>query len=209
MRFSIFATVVAVAPFLISCGDQKSTMAPTAVEKPAVTPTKVLTQQERDSIISEATKGLELERDKIEKISFYKTQNMFPLKERLSAYISLPDGSPPIFRIYIGYFGKDWIFFNRVKVMSDDVVVYEKNFESFSVKRDNGGSYVWETIDYAAHSSDLTAIRKIAVAKKSIIRLSGDARREDHDLTEREVKNIKTILNVFDDLSKLGTVELN
>ena len=210
MRLSVFIAVVTTATSLIGCGQDKSKREPTPVDKPVAPQAKALTQKERNSIIAEATYELVETRDKMEKVSFYKmgdaeenSRRVVLGKERLSAYISVPDEGSPALRIRICYFGDDWIFFDRIKVMSDDVVVYEKSYEHSSVNHRNIGSHVLETADYPASSGDLDAIRKIASAKKSTIRLYGDSRRDDHELTESEIGALRTVLKAFDQLSKL------
>ena len=224
MRLSIFIAGLTTAIFQIGCGQDKSKpeltpvesktdppraeskTQPPPAEKPVAPPAKVLTQEERNLRIAVATQGLELKRDKMEKVTAYWTRNKLKMmllrNERLSASIYLPDGRPPTLHIAIAYSGDNWIFVDRVKVMSDDVVVYEKSFERSSVKR-SGGHTVLESVEYPARSNDLDALRKIAGARSSMIRLYGESRDDDHELTANEIKDLKTIIEVFDDLSKL------
>ena len=167
-------------------------------------PAAPLTAAERDAIISAATSGLVREFDKMEKISFYSARGNFDRNERITAYIAIPEKGAPIFRILIRYFGDSWIFFNKVKIMSDDVISYDSYFSFDEVKKNNAYNSVWETLDFPARKKDIDVMRKIVSANKTSIRLAGNDRRDDHDLTFNEIVRIHTVLIAFDGLSKLG-----
>ena len=202
MKFLVQVMVIIAVISVVSCNSQTTP----AGEPKAMSPeTKPITQEERNTIIADATTGLKLKRDQMEKISFYNSPEFFWVPDRINTYISLPDGMPPILRIYIRYCGDSWIFFNRVKIMSDDVIVLDKSFGVSEVHRDTLSSGVLEGVDFAASADEIIAIQKIVAAKNSIIRLAGDNYRDDHELSDREINNLKTILTVFDKLSKLGT----
>ena len=156
--------------------------------------------EERKPIVAAATKELRLNRDKIEKISFYLAKNPGLGKSRVEAYISLPDDMAPLLRMRTVYFGDDWVFYDSVKVMVDDNVVYERSFSRADVARDNSSGSVWETADFPADPRDLLVLHSIATAKSATIRFAGREHRHDHEITAKERKDIKRILDAYEQL---------
>lgn len=168
----------------------------------AVTAQAPISADERKKIVDAATSGLELERDNMERISFYTNREREILSTKLEAYLSVPDATPAILRIRPMYYGTDWIFFDHIKVMADDEVIYEQTIEN--PIRDNGSGSVWETADYAVRLADLAAMRRIAAAKSVTIRFYGRERRKDHEMTPSELKNLREILAAFDAMANLS-----
>jgi hypothetical protein len=156
---------------------------------------------DRAKLISTATRDLIKKRDKVEKISFYSPKNQDGAHTNLRAYLSVPDDGPVFLRMMPLYYGDHWIFFTSLKVMADDEIVYEKNFDLNQVHRDNADEDVWEYIDYAAGGSELLALRKIVSSKEATIRFNGDQYRQDHEITRRERDRLKQILSAYESLS--------
>jgi hypothetical protein len=169
-----------------------------AVVAPEPEPAPIL-GEERKPIVAAATKDLRVNRDKIEKISFYLAKNPNVGRPRVEAYVSLPDDMQPILRMRTVYFGDDWVFYKSIKVMVDDAVIYERDFND--VARDNSGGSVWETADFPADARDLLALHAIAGAKSATIRFSGREHRHDHEITVKERKDIKKVLEAYEQLS--------
>jgi hypothetical protein len=169
----------------------------------AQAPKKTISKDEREKIIAQSTAGFTLERDKMEKVSFYTPQSHNVLGDRLYTYISIPDDRPALLRVVPFYYGDEWIFYDQIKVMADDNIVYEKQFNYDEVRRDNSSGHVWETADYFALEDDIAALRKIAAAAKVTIRFSGREHRQDYDLTKQEIRNIGLTLTAFDKLKSL------
>jgi hypothetical protein len=159
---------------------------------------------ERKKIIDAATSQLSLERDKMERISFYSNKNSSAGTPKLEAYLSIPDDGAPIFRIRAQYYGDNWIFFDHIKVMADDQVVYDK--EPPRPHHDNSGSSVWETADYAGTIVDIIAMKQIAAAKKVTVRFAGTEHREDHEMSPEELRNLREIIASWDAMAKLSPV---
>ncbi|MDN7427783.1 hypothetical protein [Burkholderia sp. AU45388] len=202
MRFTSIA-LIATALFLSGCDDKSSPQAsaPAPVAKPA------LTEQQRSDLISTATKdGFEVERDKVEKITFYspKTNSSEWSNQYLGVYISVPDGKGPIFRIYPHYQGDDWIFFDHLKVLADNEIVYEKEYSSSDMRRDAKSSRVYESTDYAAKDDDIAAMRKISSARSVTVRLSGRDHRQDFEMSQGDRQRIARALSAYDSLQPLS-----
>jgi hypothetical protein len=162
-----------------------------------------LSQEEREKLVASATKGFKLDRDKMESISFYTIKSPVVLTPEVNSYLSIPDKARPFFRINLSYIGKGWVFFDQVKIMADDRVVYEKKFSRSQTSRNVLTSLVTETADYPASNADIVAFNEIANAKSVTIRFSGSDRREDHVLTKGEIGRLKSTLAAYATLEPL------
>jgi hypothetical protein len=159
-----------------------------------------LSKDARAKIIMAATKDLKLNRDKIEKTSFYLSKNRNQSNSGIEAYIGISDGGSPYLRVRPIYYGDNWVFFDKIKVMANDEIVYEKTFPRSAVARDNAAGSVWETADYIAEKYDLVALRKIASSSSATIRFDGRDRQHDHKITSRESASMKVVLDAYDKL---------
>jgi len=177
---------------------------PTAEKRSSSPPAEVeiVTGPARAEIVSRVTKGLSLERDKIEKVSFYSAKSRTYLASRVEPYISLSDNMLPLLRMKATYFGDDWVFYDSIKIMVDDQVIYERGFRHSDVARNNSSGSVWETADYPANEDELRALAAIAKSKSATIRFSGDKRRRDHEITKKERQQIKQVLEAYAQLAE-------
>lgn len=163
--------------------------------KPALTP------DERAKLIAGATKGFSLERDKMENISFYTVKAPANFKPELSGYLAVPDKSKPVFRVVFTYRGEKWVFFESVKVMADDQVVFERPFLRSEIARDNSAGLVLEYADIVGRPANIPSFEKIAQAKSVVVRFSGRERRHDHTLSKGEVTRFKKALEAYKSLA--------
>jgi len=159
--------------------------------------TALITKEERAKRVADILKGFKSERDKIEKVTFYTAAGTNVFGDHLSTYIGLMDGSGPVLRISVDFHADSWIFWNKFKVMSDDVIVYEKILGRSGVVRDNNSAGVFERADFFATQSDLAALQRIVSGKKSTIRLSGDEKQRDYELSPKAIKNITKTLEAY------------
>lgn len=165
--------------------------------KPALTPVQ------RSAAVLSATQGMVLERDKMESISFFSAKGEPWIGDGITVYVAVPDDTHAFLRVAPHYQGSEWIFFKRIKVMADSKIVYEKDFSALRMKHDNNSSGVYESIDYAADESDVGAMRAIANARSVTVRLSGDDKREEFDLTDKDRARIARSLSALDALSSI------
>ena len=193
----IFIAVLASA-FNSSFGDKPPATASPTPATPAEI--RVLTGPERDKIVAREAEELELERDKIEKVSFYSPKSR-KLRTQIEAYIALPDNKLPFLRMKVTYFGDDWVFYKSIKIMADDQVVYASDFARSDVVRNNSSGKVWEVADILANDAELIALNSIAKSKSATIRFAGDERRHDHEVTKNERREIQRVLDVYAQLS--------
>jgi hypothetical protein len=199
--------LVVVLSTLAACGRDKApqvlSSAPLSVPVKTERARPSVTGEERDKLLSSATKGLLKSRDKMEKVSFYLAKNRSITRTNLDTYLAIPDGLPAILRVMPSYYGDDWIFFNTVKVMADDEIVYQKTFNHNDVLRDNANGSVWEIADYIAGDVELATIKKIIASKSATIRFSGNEHREDHEISRGERDRLQQILTAYEALSSL------
>jgi hypothetical protein len=189
---------------LAGCGQASNSASnapkPGAAEAPAVT-LQVVTGDERKKIVKALTAGLSEERDKMERVSFYSAKDIPFLDSSLDPYLSVHDTGLPILRMKATYFGSTWVFYDKVKIMADDVVVYDREFEHGRVHHNNSGGSVWETADFVAGAPEITALKLVANSKNATIRFAGSERREDHEITDKERKGIRSIVDAYEKLT--------
>jgi len=164
-------------------------------------PKPSLTEAERTRLLATATKSLKRKRDKIEKTTFFMAQND-GLRTQVGAYFGLADGGSPYLRMKTVYYGDSWVFYDAVKIMADDEIVYEKAFNRRDISRDNEGGSVWEVADYLATPSDQAALGKISGAKSVTVRFAGRDRTRDHLMTAAERSGLKSVLAAYAELKQ-------
>lgn len=193
------AVAIKMTVFGVSAPDAENL--PAAASTPLAAKVEIVTGPERQRIVSSATKNLILNRDKMEKVSFYSAKTRNSRATRIECYIGLSDDELPFLRIRATYFGDDWIFFDSVKAMVDDLVVYGRKFQRGDIVRQNAGGSVWETADYVVGDNELGALIAIARGKSATMRFSGDEWRRDHEVTKDEQRDIQRVLEVYAKLS--------
>jgi hypothetical protein len=191
--------VVACAITVAGCDNDSKPQQVTA----APAPKPALNSTQRLQLIADATKGMKADRDKMESITFYSPKGTKWADTGVVVYVALPDDRGPILRVMPSYHGDSWIFFNRIKVMADNDIVYEKQFDSLKMKHDNNSAGVYEDVDFAADDGDIGALRKIANAKSVTVRLDGD-KQQDFDMTAADRLRIQAALNAYDALRPLS-----
>ncbi len=113
-------------------------------------------------------------RDEFRKLTIF--QGGLPLKIAtcVKTYVSLLDGKSPVLFLAPYYWSENgWLFMNKIAVMVDGDVVFERNFENTNVDRDTEGVGVAELYQFIATPEDITALRKIKNSSKILVRLSG------------------------------------
>jgi len=117
-------------------------------------------------------------RDAFRKLSFFKTAGAKVYEDlgpSVGSYISVPDGEMPVIFLSPYFLGKNgWLFMNKISVMVDGEVIFERDFSDSKVSRNSETYGVEERYDFIANESDIAALRKITPASKIVIRLSGD-----------------------------------
>ena len=159
-----------------------------------------LTEAERAKILEKATKGLKRERDQMEKTTFYLSSAGKSLKTGVGTYIGLADGKAPYLRMNTIYYGDRWIFFDKVKIMADDAIVFERQFRRSAITRDNTAGAVWEIADIVAGAQELATLEAITKSKSATIRFAGRDRIHDHKISSSEKARLKSVLDAYNTL---------
>jgi len=161
-----------------------------------------LTEQERARVVKAATKSLSKNRDNMEKVTFYGPVGFSSTRTEIGAYIGLEDGGAPYVRVKAAYAGDNWVFFEKIKIMVDDEVIYEKTFPRNAIRRDNAAGRVWEIADFDAKINELIVLEKISRAKTAMIRYSGRERLHDHQISSREKAGVAATLKAYKELDQ-------
>lgn len=196
--------VLFVGVVVYQCTSQSSRTS--VADKPAevAVPSKPkMTPEQAAKAVAPIVKDFKLNRDKIEKVSFYTAPNTNIYDDHLSTYLVVDDTGHALLRVQVAFHGDTWIFWDKFKVMSDDSISYERDFSHSQISRDNNTAGVFENIDIPANEIDLASLRTIANSKKSTIRLSGRDKQADYELSEKAIKNIKKTLEAYDKLKAL------
>lgn len=136
----------------------------------------------------------------MEKTTFYTSRGANNPKTQLGAYLGIADGGSPYLRMRTVYYGGRWIFYDHIKVMADDQIVYEKTYRRQDMTRDNEAGSVWEVADYNAKPDDIVALQAISKAKSVIVRFTGRDRIHDHKMSIGEKSGLAAVLKAYADL---------
>jgi hypothetical protein len=197
---TIFPSTPSSAPPTASGASQNSDTTKSLASASA--PAKVaLTADVRTRALADATKKLKKERDQIEKTTFYSSPTD-GLRTQVGAYFGIADGRSPYLRMKTVYYGDRWVFYDAVKIMADDEVIYEKSFRRTDITRDNAAGDVWEVADYLADANDLRALERISSAKSVTVRFAGRDRVRDHKMTAAEKTGLKSVLAAYTELKQ-------
>lgn len=197
------AIVCAIGVFAVWSSARTGSTDPQPASSAAAAPAqqRIITGEERKPIVADLTKGLKADRDKMESITFYTSKGINYMSPWVDAYIALPDDRLPGLRMRARYYGENWVFFDSVKIMADDVVIYERSLNRSDISRDNSGGSVWETADYYAKDVDIAALKKIASAKSATILFSGRERRDDHAISAKERRAVQDVITAYEKLT--------
>jgi hypothetical protein len=157
-----------------------------------------ITEKERKKIIADATKSLVRQRDQMDRVTFYTASK--DGHTQVGAYLGIEDGDAPVLHMRTIYFGDRWVFYEKVKIMADDAIVFERNFSRSDIIRDNANGDVWEVADFVAGQGDLLALKIIARSKSATVRFEGDERRHDHKISLVEKTRLQSVLKAYDEL---------
>jgi len=139
-------------------------------------------------------KGFTIENDKFNNIIFIKPyQNLFG--NRFGSYIVIKDGLLSM-RFYAEYRSSDWIFFNRIIVLTGDKK-YE--YQDTETRRDVTGG-VEEVSDVTVDDYLMSMLIDISKYKKAEVRFQGKDYYADREMSKREVQNITNILQIYNKL---------
>lgn len=144
-----------------------------------------------------AIANMRVEEDKVQKTTFY-YPNAFPkyINERTFALCYVGHSSNTWVRIRYDYYGEDWVFWEKLTFLIDDVQYY-RHYDHFDIQRENDYGKVWEYIDFTADEEDIELFEAIANSEETIIRFEGD-HRYDLTVSQEDKAAIKDALAVYE-----------
>lgn len=175
-------------------------------------PKPQITKKEKQEIYKKLTDrmgGVQI--DKFNKVEFW---NSYPANSSINSkthfYLALPANDvAPIIRLVMSYSEDRWIFFNRIRILADENIVFDQIFSRDQIHRDNAASSVWEIAEIDVTDEIARIAAKIGSSKKAAVRFSGD-RVFDYDMTDAEIENYAKLAEIYDDLQPaLGKAKLN
>jgi hypothetical protein len=142
--------------------------------------------------------------DKFERTTWYK--NSYFTHDASSNHLSLYIGQKENdiwLRLFISYYGSDWIFFDKVQLLIDNYSCTIPFNQYKDKDTDNSGGKVWEWIDVPVDETLITSIGTLGTADKASIRLSGKYS-DERDITPTEKKAFQQVLDGYMHLLSQG-----
>ena len=156
-------------------------------------------KKEKMEQIKKALSGFSKDYDDFKDVSFYNSPNYIEDYGKLRIYIGSKGKYPKDyndiwFRKRFTYIGNEWLFFNNIKIKTDE------NLYEFNIGRHDKyekvlhGGQVIEYIDLHFYKDEIPMLRDIVNSKEVKIRYEGDKYYRDRNLTSNEKKNLKKVL---------------
>jgi len=217
---SIFKYVGVIASFLIGSSTlntpntldyQNSSTSEIGSRNSAVDSILNVRRQEKDRLIASSdslAKAHSLKSSKDEfkpDVTFYHPTNapkyrniswMYPYLVKSGNYMKM--------RYVIQYEADDWLFINNVKVKITYEGGNEKVIDLYSGRfdRDNGNGKIWEWVDTNVSDSMYSKLLDINNAKKAKIRFEGDKYYKERNMTSKELRALKNVIDVYKQVRK-------
>ncbi|WP_159874671.1 hypothetical protein [Aquitalea denitrificans] len=186
------------------------------LDKINATVAKELSLEERKKIILDAmqifhSKGSKdnsnITHDAFKKVAYYHPAFHFSADEgtRVEAYVAVPDNykKTPIVFMEFCYQGRSILNFNKVKILADEKLIYDREMPDSALDRTAGSGYFFEVAEEPLDYKDFDMLKSIIDAKHVQVRLEGAHDYEDHELSEKEKKALGQVLIAHEQLKKL------
>ena len=128
--------------------------------------------------------------------SYFWTDKTSPVKwaDSIYLYVATKNGYEPTIRMYVSYYGSDWIFWSNL-ILNIDGDIYE--IEARGVNQDNT-NMVYEWIDVVPSDSQLLLLEMVANSQKTLVRLEGDTYKHDFEVTPNQKRALMNVLSVYE-----------
>jgi len=154
-------------------------------------------EDDRDSILFALTR-FRVSFDKVDKIIRFEPLAYFSGPYTFHPYISLIgtlEKSKVKAFVKLRYFGNNWIFAEKVKIVADD---FTWESDNLNFTRDNSSGKVWEYAYLDYNNKEIKELLlKIVNSDETIIRFIGEYY-FDLTVTERMKKDIKSLINAIE-----------
>lgn len=149
-----------------------------------------------------------VEVDKFKGVTFWTSRPPIEGRSASYFYVTETQTNPDlIFRIVYAYIGEEWIFFDRIEILADDIKVVDRRLASEEEPaRKVVSSKVLEVVDLVMSENDMKAFDKIAGAKTAVIRFSGKGQK-DIPVSALEKLNFAKMVEMYDASRKLHGLE--
>ena len=200
-KTSILAFIVTSTAWALPAAAQTPAQ-PASSEKAKSAPTK--TEKSAASKPEDALKKLTRKYDEMRGIAWYQHPSSPKFRNSNGVYLYFgkkDDGSVTPLRLVTQYYADSWLFVRRAWAKADGVNI---DLPSGSGRygnweRDNGSGSIWEWADSALIStSEKTAIRNLAFAKKVTVRYEGDKYYDDKSLSQNQLKAMQADINTYE-----------
>ena len=113
---------------------------------------------------------------------------------------------PMFYRLVVSYSGKDWIFFEKMIVITDSGR-HVIDFPKLEQKTDVGYGYVYETYDVFLDNINKGIVRAMVNSDNVKIRLEGRENVYDFTLTKADKAGLKTMIDLMDKEQELSEIK--
>ena len=113
---------------------------------------------------------------------------------------------PMFYRLVVSYSGKDWIFFEKMIVITDSGR-YVIDFPKLEQKTDVGYGYVFETYDVFLDNENKEIVRAMVNSDNVKIRLEGRENVYDFTLTKNDKAGLKKMIDLMDKEQELSEIK--
>lgn len=133
-------------------------------------------------------------KDEVRNIYFW-TDKTSPVKwaDSIYLYVVTKNGYEPTIRMYVSYYGSDWIFWSNL-ILNIDGHVYESKMRG--VNNDNT-NMVYEWIDVVPSDSQLILLEMVANSETTLLRLEGHYK-HDFEVTPTQKHALLNVLSVYE-----------
>ena len=148
-------------------------------------------------------------RDGFRKLRIFHTGMPITVVNCVKVYVSTPDNEQAILFLQPYFWGRNgWLFLNKISVMVDGEVVFERELKK--VNRETEGVGVAEESSIALQKSEIDSLRSIKKSSKVIVRLSGEKgylnlasenKKKEINATKEFADDIQSGIAIFDSIN--------
>lgn len=146
----------------------------------------------------EMMKNFKTEHDDFRNITWYQHKST-PQYSNTETYV-LPyiaeRGEDRTLYLRMNYAGRNWVFFETVYFLLDDLPV-TRTFNYYDVHRDSAGGMVGEYVDLDCNFNDIKLIESMILAKETKVRFEGDDSYSDITITAEDKQHMQEVLDLW------------
>jgi len=140
-------------------------------------------------------------RDAFRKLRFYHPGMPVHVSTAVKTYVSVADNEKPVLFLQPYYWGRSWLFFDKVAILVDGELALEHTCSD--PERDTRGVGVEEKCDFILNRAEIDSLRKINNSSKVSIRLTGkkgyaNVGRDGYNPLKDFVKEIQSGIAIYD-----------